>query len=242
MNHYIIGDIHGEYQMLLALIEKLPKDAKLIFVGDLIDRGLESREIIEYVRANHHQVVRGNHEQFMIENGQVLIDKLLADEEASMNNIWLYAGGIETLLSYELLEKQEDSYTFVKNLEGIEALQKDIEWMKRLPLYIQMENPHNSNLPIVISHASIGDFWELKESNLEHFEFYIMTNRREPSVDAPIFNIYGHVNVPNVMIGSNFVSVDTGCGRTNGSRVLSAYCLETREIFSVKNPNNNKVT
>jgi len=29
MNHYIIGDIHGEYQMLLALIEKLPKDAKL---------------------------------------------------------------------------------------------------------------------------------------------------------------------------------------------------------------------
>jgi len=37
--HYIIGDIHGEYQVLLKLIEKLPKDAKLIFVGDLIDKG-----------------------------------------------------------------------------------------------------------------------------------------------------------------------------------------------------------
>jgi len=169
MNHYIIGDIHGEYQMLLALIEKLPKDAKLICVGDLIDRGLESREIIEYVRANNHQVVRGNHEQFMIENGQELIEKLLADEEASMSNVWLYAGGIETLLSYGLLEKEEDVYKFVKNLEGIEALQKDIEWMKHLPLYIQMKNPHNSNLPIVISHASIGDFWHLKESNLKHF-------------------------------------------------------------------------
>ena len=41
--HYIIGDVHGEYQTLLALVEKLPKDAKLIFVGDLIDRGLQSR-------------------------------------------------------------------------------------------------------------------------------------------------------------------------------------------------------
>jgi serine/threonine protein phosphatase 1 len=44
--HYIIGDIHGEYKILLKLIAKLPKDAKLIFVGDLIDRGLQSREII----------------------------------------------------------------------------------------------------------------------------------------------------------------------------------------------------
>jgi serine/threonine protein phosphatase 1 len=241
MNHYIIGDIHGEYKMLLALIEKLPKDAKLIFVGDLIDRGLESCEIIEYVRANNHQVVRGNHEEFMIEDGQELIDKLLANEEIKMNKMWFYAGGIETLLSYGLVEKEENSYKCVKNLEGIEALQQDIEWMKRLPLYIEMENPHNPNLPIVISHASIGDFWHLKESNTKHFEFYIMSNRRRPSTEAPIFNIYGHVNVPSVVIGSNFVSLDTGCGRTDGSGVLSAYCLETREVFSVKSLN-NKVT
>jgi len=60
--HYIIGDIHGEYQTLLALVAKLPKDAKLIFVGDLIDRGLQSRELVEYIRKNNHQVVRGNHE------------------------------------------------------------------------------------------------------------------------------------------------------------------------------------
>jgi len=232
-NHYIIGDIHGEYKMLLALIKKLPKDAKLIFVGDLIDRGLESREIIEYVRANNHQVIRGNHEEFMIEDGQNLIDKLLANEEIKMNKMWFYAGGIETLLSYGLVEKEKDFYKCVKNLEGIEALQKDIEWMKCLPLYIQMKNPHNPNLPIVISHASIGDFWHLKESHLKHFEFYIMTNRRRPSTDAPIFNIYGHVNVPKVIIGSNFVSLDTGCGRTDGSGVLSAYCLETREVFEV---------
>jgi len=55
---YIIGDIHGEYQKLLTLVEKLPKDAKLIFVGDLIDRGLQSREVVAYLRKSNHQVIR----------------------------------------------------------------------------------------------------------------------------------------------------------------------------------------
>ena len=229
-HHYIIGDIHGEYQKLLDLVAKLPKDAKLIFVGDLIDRGLESREIVAYIREYNHQVVRGNHEQFMIEDGQELIDKLLADEEVAMSNVWIFAGGIETLLSYGLLEKQEDVYQFVKDLDGIAQLQDDITWMKGLPLYIKMENPHKAELPIVVSHASIGDFWDLEEINYKHFEFYIMTNRRRPSADAPIFNIYGHTNVSSVVIGQNFVSLDTGCGRTDGTGKLSAYCLETQEI------------
>jgi len=43
--HYIIGDVHGEYQTFLALVEKLPKDAKLVFAGDLIDRGSQSKWI-----------------------------------------------------------------------------------------------------------------------------------------------------------------------------------------------------
>ena len=229
-NHYVIGDIHGEYQKLLDLVEKLPKEAKLIFVGDLIDRGLQSREVVAYLRENKYQVIRGNHEQFMIEDGQALIDKLLVDEEITMSNVWVFAGGIETLLSYGLLEKQEDVYQFVKNLEGILQLQEDIEWMKTLPLYIELENSHNPELPIVISHASIGDFWDLEESNYKHFEFYIMTNRKRPSADAPIFNIYGHTNVSSVVIGQNFVSLDTGCGRSDGSGKLSAYCVETQEV------------
>ena len=51
---YVIGDVHGEYKTLLALIAKLPKNAQLIFVGDLIDRGEYSADIIHFVRKNNH--------------------------------------------------------------------------------------------------------------------------------------------------------------------------------------------
>jgi serine/threonine protein phosphatase 1 len=231
-NHYIIGDIHGEYQTLLALVEKLPADAKLIFLGDLIDRGSQSREVVAYIREHNYPVVRGNHEGFMMEDGQKLIDSLLADEEPNMSNDLLLVGAMKTMISYGLLEKQDNVYGFVKNMEGIAQLQDDIDWMRSLPLYIKMDNPHNGELPIVISHASIGDFWGLEESDYKKFEFYITSNRKEPSADATIFNIYGHTNVSSVVIGERFINLDTGCGRSDGKGFLSAYCLETQEVVS----------
>ena len=58
----IIGDVHGCYKTLIALIEKLPKDRNITFVGDLIDRGPGSKDVVEFVRKNNYRCVRGNHE------------------------------------------------------------------------------------------------------------------------------------------------------------------------------------
>ena len=232
-NHYIIGDIHGEYQKLLDLIAKLPKDAKLIFVGDLIDRGFQSREVIEYIRANNHQVVRGNHEQSMVEYGDKVIEILLRDKVFSEANMWIFGGLVETLFSYGFVDNRDDEYFIVKDAHKIEVFKNDMEWMSNLPLYIKIENPHNVELPIVVSHASIGDYWDLEQSDYEQFEFTIMSNRKRPSADAPIFNIYGHCNVSSVERGENYVILDTGCGRSDGAGKLSAYCVETREVFEV---------
>ena len=53
---------------------------------------------------------------------------------------------------------------------------------------------------------------------------------KRPSANSHIFNIYGHTNVSSVVIGQNFVSLDTGCGRSDGCGKLSAYCVETKEV------------
>ncbi len=70
----IIGDIHGEYEALISLINNLgydlegnhPENRKLIFVGDLCDRGPNSPEVIKLVKKlkenGNAQVVLGNHE------------------------------------------------------------------------------------------------------------------------------------------------------------------------------------
>jgi serine/threonine protein phosphatase 1 len=180
--HYVIGDVHGEYELLLALVEKLPKDAKLIFVGDLVNRGKQSREVIAFVKKNAFGVVQGNHEGYMLEHGKNFLDAIENYDEVNLHNMWMYVGGVEMLQSYRLLTKDKDEpYKFSRNEKGIASLKRDLEWIASLPFYIEMGKMKNYALPLVISHGSIGDFWHLKESNRKHFEFYITSNRKQPT-------------------------------------------------------------
>ncbi len=78
-----IGDVHGMFDLLLKLIDKLPKNNELCFLGDLIDRGPESKEVVDYVRDNNHLCVMGNHEDMMLD----------AFTHIESENIWIYNGG-----------------------------------------------------------------------------------------------------------------------------------------------------
>ena len=64
---YIIGDVHGCYKTLLALIKKLPKDIRICFVGDLIDRGENSKNVVEFIKSNNYDCILGNHKQMFAE-------------------------------------------------------------------------------------------------------------------------------------------------------------------------------
>jgi serine/threonine protein phosphatase 1 len=110
---YAIGDIHGQHTMLHALLEKLsnlPLNASdtLVFLGDYIDRGENTRAVIDTLlqwRGNYPQTVflRGNHEQLMLDarHGRGAPD-VGADRavRAELTLMWLQNGGMDTLLSY----------------------------------------------------------------------------------------------------------------------------------------------
>ncbi|MEN6620280.1 MAG: metallophosphoesterase family protein, partial [Smithella sp.] len=98
MNKYFaIGDIHGCLDKLQKLINKLPINKELdtlVFIGDYIDRGSFSKEVIDYVinlrsRFNNVVCLSGNHEQMFL--------NYLAGTDEIM---YLYNGGNATLLSY----------------------------------------------------------------------------------------------------------------------------------------------
>jgi len=92
-----IGDIHGCHVSLTRLLELVAPQAgdTLVFLGDYIDRGPASREVIESLieLSRHHKTVflRGNHEVMMLE----------ARNDALKANLWGAVGGFEALISYD---------------------------------------------------------------------------------------------------------------------------------------------
>lgn len=101
---FAIGDVHGCFDELFILInhliseQGLAEDDLLLFIGDLIDRGPASREVIEYVHSLKEKwprtvMLRGNHEDMLL--GFLGMDGFGGD-------VYLPNGGVETLKSYGL--------------------------------------------------------------------------------------------------------------------------------------------
>ena len=117
----VIGDIHGQIKMLKKLLEHLPKrDCKLIFTGDYINYGNNTKAVIDYLIQIKEKYdctfISGNHEKNFI-------------DYIENHNLFEYLnkGGIESLLSYvdkyknnvhyEILSKiPEEHITFLNDL------------------------------------------------------------------------------------------------------------------------------
>ncbi|ASY59874.1 metallophosphoesterase family protein [Sinorhizobium sp. CCBAU 05631] len=96
---FAVGDIHGcldELETLLSAIESAAPEGRVIFLGDLVDRGPESRGVVERIMAGPTKAgwqwltLKGNHEDMLLSARKGL---------AEMSS-WLMNGGGETLESY----------------------------------------------------------------------------------------------------------------------------------------------
>ena len=101
---YVVGDVHGRLDLLNALLaeiereiaERPPRKTLLVFLGDLIDRGPSSAQVVERLRTYVRICVRcffilGNHEEVLLR---------ILDGDASLIQSWLRFGGAECLKSY----------------------------------------------------------------------------------------------------------------------------------------------
>ncbi len=240
--HYVIGDVHGHFETLKALVDELPTEATLVFVGDLVDRGKQSAQVVKFVKDGGHLCVMGNHEEAMCVYGFNIVQAYENSVPLPLHNIWFSNGGVATLLSYGLVQLKEGKPAKVENYrEALKAFKEDIAWMEKLPLYLEFPVIHASGKPVVVSHAPIGTVWGMRHMNAMYDTFFrtAMSSRREPDSDTKIFNIFGHTPVQNgVKIREHFANIDTGCYVEDeegfGMGKLSAYCVETGKVISVE--------
>ena len=237
MKTYVIGDVHGEYETLLALVAKLPKDADIIFVGDLVDRGASSADVIKFVRENNYRCVLGNHEDLMISYGESFTKTYPESTNPSFMHSWYNNGGDATLFSYNILKyTRENGMQCEENDDGLKQFKDDIEWLKTLPLYIKLSQKINDKV-VVISHAPCADVWHHHNNPdaKETFRDYALWQRKDPKPESQIYNIFGHTSVEfGVEIEEHFTNVDTGCYiKKHGYNELSAFCVESGEVVSV---------
>jgi serine/threonine protein phosphatase 1 len=97
MGDLVIGDISGYKKEFEKLIQGFA--GRIIALGDIIDRGPESRQMIEFFM-NHpeHLTLMGNHEHMMIKTYEEVMDN---KKSPYFSLIWIYVnGGKETLESY----------------------------------------------------------------------------------------------------------------------------------------------
>ncbi|MBE9159207.1 serine/threonine protein phosphatase [Nodosilinea sp. LEGE 06152] len=114
-----IGDIHGHYDGLQRLWDAIAPetDDEIYCVGDLIDRGPKSADVVDFVRRHATNCVRGNHEQLILDtfvDGKINPPTLQG---------WIFSGGQATLTSYH---------------GSASTLEDHLDWLRQLPLYIDL--------------------------------------------------------------------------------------------------------
>lgn len=206
----VVGDIHGEYDSLMRLCDKLPHD-NLCFVGDLEDRGPNSKEVIEFVKNNDYPCVLGNHELMMIESAHGTTDVVNHENY----KIWERNGGLKTVESY-----------YNNGIFDTDLFLEHKEWMKELPLYIWVDKNK------IISHTRYLPFLN---KDIENKDIVWYRHRGEDHNIKNVVNIHGHLIIFNVEIKYNYLNIDTGC-YSHG--ILTAYDTETNLVHQYNKERN----
>lgn len=201
-NYWIIGDIHGELDLLNQLLDQLDRfnPELLIFVGDFIDRGPRVKEVVDRIKNLGSKAVclMGNHELMML---NAMEDMAYG---SSPIELWYYNGGEATMQSFgftsffsfqdqmedhylEFFQKLEMNYSF-EPLEGLKILVSHAGISPDIPLRDQMaiRNYRDLNRYILEKHIEpTGSFLWTRE------EFF----RADPDTWEDYIVIHGHTPV-----------------------------------------------
>jgi len=222
----VVGDIHGSYDQLEGIGYLLDRDALTVFVGDYIDRGTASADVLRVlhgVQTTHSSRVvclMGNHER-------MLLDFLAAPERAG--KIWLRNGGLETLASFGITGRfpvnSAEALTVVRDALVTAMGPLLLDWLAGLPLYHISGN-------VAVVHAGADPERPIADQDEKHLLWghpkFFRSTRRDGMWVA-----HGHTIIDEPFVRDGRIAVDTGAYATGR---LTAAVIEHGEIRFVASP------
>jgi serine/threonine protein phosphatase 1 len=169
----IIGDIAGNYKTLMALVAQMP-DEPFMSLGDMIDRGPRSKEVLDFFMKPGNSAILGNHEHMML--------SYCKDLHYYGSDIWLYRnGGMATKNSF-MSESPDENFVTAKKL----IPEVYLEWLSSLPFFYETED-------LFVSHAAKNPILSMKRvMDQSDYDDNILWNRGNPRRMPGKFQVYGH--------------------------------------------------
>ncbi|MDH3666314.1 MAG: metallophosphoesterase [Paracoccaceae bacterium] len=226
---YAVGDIHGCHRLARSLVARIIEDidaqgapAMIVFMGDYIDRGENSRKTVEFLiefaawAAGEPMLetvfLMGNHEQ-------MLMQFLRAPD---VSELWLRSGGLQTLMSYGLghpgnLADPENALRLRESL--IAALGGHLGFIQALKMRHAVGN-------VFFAHAGANPAQRLDNQPIETLLWGHQSFLTTPRSDG-IWVVHGHFVVERPSAVSGRIAVDTGA---YASRRLTAARIADGEV------------
>ena len=211
-----IGDIHGcpqSFDALLARIDPSPDD-HLLFVGDYIDRGPDSKGVIDRLLDLREDVpctfLRGNHEAMMIEY-----------LDSGAFSLWRMNGGVSTLQSYLKDENRSE----------IKIPASHAEFVRGTKLYHETDD-------FFFVHAGLKPNLTIKDNLEDPDEEVLLWERGHLDASEVLWEktvVCGHTPRPDPINREKLILIDTGCvyHMKPGMGRLTAVYLPEREFIDV---------
>lgn len=205
---YAIGDVHGCFDLLVEMQRKIADDLARnpaersveIYVGDYVDRGTQSREVLDYLSdgnavCDRRICLRGNHEEML----------LAALNEPDRLAEWFQFGGRETLLSYGVAAPAfltSANYAGARRAFCAAFPDRHRRFLAALPYSVAVGG-------YVFAHAGINPRRRLDDQSHEDLIWI-----REPFLSSEVaferFVVHGHTPSEEPDVRPNRINIDTG--------------------------------
>ncbi len=230
MREIAVGDIHGKFreteELLAAVRERYaPEAIRFVFVGDLVDRGPESAQVITLVSSlcqrGEAVCVLGNHDELFLQAVLLLrpdllrtaglipeeMEPIVADFRFAPQRLldhWITQGGGATLRSYGAVPRSPDTWDVIAR--------EHLQFVAMLPLawsgeHFDVSHARGGAQAILHGVACASRPWELPEAVRNE----LLWNRNEPEDPPERLHVSGHTPREEPLRRRNAVEIDTGC-------------------------------